>query len=281
MPDPVTATGGFVSTFIGTLGKFFLVPFILFGIVLLVLGLAWLKWGRQTKRDSMKEVYKTMVETAKFNKQGGYDYMKHLRKMPFNPSDIINDDKKTLEEKERLLDYLKSLNTGVYVAEIVGYNKIDFLTTKDDLIKKIRDRDITDEKKAKLEKTIEDTIDACKGGLHIVVFKKKMGMFKSIELPLLVFDDQISGVDDFFGSVVVYGHGIQRFGDFCFMAGYPERVDAYFTYLEILSRYDATYMVISNVADLLEEGRKFDSNFLKTKEIITAMPRREQEKSTI
>jgi len=281
MPEPMTASSGFVSTFIGALGKYFLIPFALLGVVLIVLGIAWLKWGRTTKRDSMKEVYKTMVETAKFNKRGGYDYMKYLRKMPFNPLDMLSKSDKTLEENKEILNHLKSLNTGVYVAEIVGYNKIDFLTTKDDLLKKIRDRDVNEEKLKELEKNIEGIIKSCGGSLHIIVFKKKMGLFKSIELPLIVFDDQISGIEDYFGTVVVYGHGIQRFGDFCFLAGYPERVDAYFTYLEILCRYDATYMVISNVADLLEESRKFDTQFLKQKEIITAMPRRSLEKGEI
>jgi hypothetical protein len=215
-----------------------------FGLLVIIVGfILYNIFGKKKARqDTIKEMYKEMIEDAKINLP---DHMLHLYRVPipFLGDFIgkITDDTSQKATVNELKTVLGKHRKSVYLGEIVGFNRIDLIATLEDLV--MPEGKYDDPLKLKKdggtlgEQDIKDIItlvEKCGRYLNFIAYKpKKKGLtdFPKDE-GILAFDDMLLGVESEDGIVTLLGDGTDKIAVyFSIPAGYPERMKVTLTYL--------------------------------------------------
>ena len=261
-------------TVVFTLIKEVITVFIKYGGLLILGGsfifvLIWFFVLRKKKRvSSIDQLRQRHIEISKRVKASAYPHLKKLERVNFDMNNLPQG--LTPEDSKEAL----SNNDNVPVGEIVGFNIVDLGVSAEDLI-----RYTTKGMKGGSENVKAEVIEQIKGDaeqignhLYMITYKQKLGLFKSKESLLIVFEPQMVTYNDPIGGVVtVAGYGIDQLGGIDFLTGDPRLQPFALNYFKRSSDYDTIVAMIGDEKNMVYKGIDMDSNQKKGLDMVRAL----------
>lgn len=273
MPTPTpTPDDAFTAFF--TLIKEVITVFIKYGgLAFLAFGLigilVWFFILRKRKRVSSLDLLKQKhTEISKREKASAYPHLKRLERVNFDmnntPHGITPEDL-----KEAL-----SNNDSVPLGEITGFNIIDLNVSAEDLIRYNTKgmKGGSDAHKAEVIKQIEKDSEETGNYLYVITYKQKLGLFKTKENLLLIFEPQMISYNDPVGGIVtVAGYGIDQMGGIDFLTGNPRLMPFALNYLKKAADIDTITGMIGDQKHMVNKSIDLDSNQAKGERMLKAL----------
>ncbi len=232
----------------------------------LVIGYLIYLWKFKPKhKDDLLEYRKTQVRLAKKNKMSSFPNLKKLYRLEVDVNEILKRKGLTIDEKKEVLNALRTINQGVYVGDIVGFNVIDLKVTKADLMNTYQNisEDQQDDRKfdyAQVIEVVNQMIKEAGDLMYVIVYKQRINMLKSTESVLLLLKNQIGNTRDLSGNLCVYGYGFEDLGGFEIITGWRPLRDLFSLDIPIGAYGSLSMAIVGMGSEFMEKSTGLDTS---------------------